>query len=77
MEKFHKDPFPITIDKLKVFITYQAYNNITLSTLQSYITGLSYYFKHSSKFYKTVKSAPTATLVLNVLMNISQMVGFA
>ncbi|KAK8899548.1 hypothetical protein M9Y10_001864 [Tritrichomonas musculus] len=48
MEKFHKDPFPITIDKLKVFITYQAYNNITLSTLQSYITGLSYYFRSNN-----------------------------
>ena len=48
MEKFHKDPFPITIDKLKVFITYQAYNNITLNTLQSYITGLSYYFRSNN-----------------------------
>ena len=37
MEKFHKDPFPITIDKLKVFITYKAYNKIALMTLQSYI----------------------------------------
>ena len=36
---------PITIEKLKVFITYQARNNIAINTLKSYITGFSYYFK--------------------------------
>ena len=39
------NPYPITLEKLKVFITYQARNNIAINTLKSYITGFSYYFK--------------------------------
>ena len=45
MRKFEKDPYPITVEKLKVFITYQAKNGICLNTLKSYITGISFYFR--------------------------------
>lgn len=45
MRTFQKEPYPITVEKLKVFITYQAKNGISLNTLKSYITGISFYFR--------------------------------
>ena len=45
MEQFKREPYPITIEKLKVFLTFQAHHGMTINTLKSYITGLSFYFK--------------------------------
>lgn len=45
MWQFQKDPYPIDIDKMNVFITYRAKNGIVLNTLMSYLTGLSFYFR--------------------------------
>ena len=39
------NPYPIAYEKLIVFITYQARNNIALNTIKSYITSFSYYFE--------------------------------
>lgn len=33
MNILNANPYPITIEKLKVFITYQALNNISINTL--------------------------------------------
>ena len=44
-EQFKQLPYPISIEKIKVFITYQAKHGITINTLKSYITGISHYFK--------------------------------
>lgn len=48
MNTFLKTPYPITIDKMKVFLTYQAQNNTTINTLKCYITSLSHYFKENN-----------------------------
>lgn len=58
MHIFYQTPYQISIDKLKVFITYQAKKGVmTINTLKSYITALSYYFtlneKTKSCFYPT------------------------
>lgn len=44
-EQFKQLPYPISIEKIKVFITYQAKHGITINTLKSYISGISHYFK--------------------------------
>ena len=48
MAIFKQPPYPITIDKMKVFLTYQAKNDITINTLKAYITSLSHYFKENN-----------------------------
>lgn len=45
MEQFKQPPYPISIEKIKVFITYQAKHGITINTLKSYITGISHHFE--------------------------------
>ena len=45
MRVFNKEPYPINIDNIKVFITYQAKQGIALNTLKSYINGISYYLR--------------------------------
>lgn len=45
MAIFQKPPYPIDLDKMKVFLTYQAKNGLTINTLKAYITSLSYYFR--------------------------------
>ena len=45
MAQFKQPPYPISIEKIKVFITYQAQHGITINTLKSYIIGFSHYFK--------------------------------
>lgn len=53
MENFSKPPYLITIEKIKVFLTYQAKNNTTINTFKAYITSLSHYFKKI--YYKKIK----------------------
>lgn len=49
MAIFGQQSYPITIDKLKVFLTYQAREGgMTINTLKSYITALSYYFRSNN-----------------------------
>lgn len=45
MKFFETDPYPIDVDKMKVFLTYQAENDMTINTLKAYITSLSHYFR--------------------------------
>lgn len=45
MAIFQKPPYPIDLDKMKVFLTYQAKNGLTINALKAYITSLSYYFR--------------------------------
>ena len=44
-EQFKQPYYPISIEKIKVFINYQAKHGITINTLKSYISGISHYFK--------------------------------
>ena len=44
MAKFNRPAYPVTIETMKVFITFQAYQNMTYNTLKAYFTGFSYYF---------------------------------
>lgn len=48
MATFLKLPYPITIEKMKVFLTYQAQNDTTINTLKAYKTSLSHCFKENN-----------------------------